>query len=82
MTNSQKHSRVHDTENGLRYVHNNASVKINPQGLPVAFRRVACYGQPGSFAPRSKYQVVTPKGITAVTPDRSLELRARCFPLN
>jgi hypothetical protein len=82
MNNSDRFSRVRSTENGLRYLHNNASVKVNPDGLPVAFRRVACYGQPGSFAVDDRYQVITPKGITAVTPDRSLELRAECFPLN
>ena len=81
MTNSEKQSHVHVVNAG-RYAGATASVMLNPDGLPVAFRRVACYGQPGSFAPRSKYQVITPKGITAVPPDRSLELQGRCFPLN
>jgi hypothetical protein len=82
MNNSQKYARVRDTVNGLRYVRSNAAVRVNPDGLPVAFRHVKCYGQPGSFAVSDKVQVITPKGITVITPDRSLELRDRCFPLN
>ena len=81
MNNSQKQSRVR-TVNAGRYTGRAASVKLNPDGLPVAFRRVACYGQPGSFAVADKVQIITPKGITAVTSSRANELRGACLPLN
>lgn len=70
-----------ETANRRRYRHANAQVLINPQGKPVAFRRIRVL-QPGSFAGGSQVQIVTPRRTSSL--DRSVfdAYKARCHPLN
>jgi hypothetical protein len=56
-------------------------VKLNPQGLPVAWRRIVALGQPGSFATQ-RYQLITPIGIRDVTAERAARQKGACHPLN
>jgi hypothetical protein len=56
-------------------------VKLNPQGLPVAWRRIVALGQPGSFATQ-RYQLITPIGIRDVTAERAARQKDACQPLN
>jgi len=74
-------SRAVDTVNGGRYANSNAAVYVNPQGLPVAFRRVRVL-RPGTFAGASRLQVVTPQGVTDVERSRFESWRRQCHPLN
>jgi hypothetical protein len=59
----------------------NAIVKLTPQGLPVAWRRIMALGQPGSFATQ-RWQIVTPKGVTDVPSSTARAQQQRCQPLN
>jgi hypothetical protein len=88
MTNSENHPSVRSldvagtkTPNRGRYARADATVKLNPQGLPVAWRRIVCLGQPGSFATQ-RYQLVTPIGIRDVTAERAARQKDACQPLN
>jgi hypothetical protein len=59
----------------------NARVRLNPDGLPVAIRRVVALSAPGSFA-TSRYQVVTPQGVTDVPASRARRMVEHTAPLN
>jgi hypothetical protein len=87
MDNSQQHSTVRTldvagtcTPNAGRYAGGDV-MKLNPQGLPVAWRRIVCLGQPGSFATQ-RYQLITPIGIRDVTAERAARQKGACQPLN
>ena len=87
MTNSNDASPVRSldvagtsTPNARRYRHANAMLRINPQGLPVAWRRIHVL-QSGAFRSHA-YQVITPRGITDVSADTGRRQRNACFPLN
>lgn len=79
MTNSENTNSVRSldvagtkTPNRGRYQRGrtNAIVRLNPDGLPVALRRIMALGQPGAFA-TSRYQLVTPQGVTDVPASRA-----------
>ena len=55
-----------ETVNAGTYDDPNARVRLNGQGLPVAFRRVVSLGQPGSFA-QTRYQAVTPARVVSLS---------------
>jgi hypothetical protein len=59
----------------------NARVRLNPDGLPVAIRRVVALSAPGSFA-TSRYQVVTPRGVSSVSSERARRMVEHTAPLN
>lgn len=69
------------TVNRGKYDRPTALVLNNPSGLPVAFRRVAGIGQPGSFL-TTRVQVVTPRGVSSVSRAASATLIEACHPLN
>ena len=71
MANSQQSSDVQPV---------NARVMLNPEGYPVAFRRVVSL--PASGPAREYVQLVTPAGIRAIRPSRPRALMRRCQPLN
>lgn len=70
-----------NTVNGARYQSANAQVLINPQGKPVAFRRVRVL-QRGTFAGASRLQLVTPRKVVRVSRIHFASLKTRCYPLN
>ena len=69
------------TVNAGRYRQANAQVLLNPQGLPVCFRRVRVL-RPGTFAGASRLQVITPKGTRSFSRSLFSAYRDRCAPLN
>jgi hypothetical protein len=70
------------TANAGRYSADaHTAVGLNPAGQPVAFRRVAAVGQPGSFA-TSRVQIITPRGVQTVSRSRGTDLVGYCRPLN
>lgn len=71
-----------ETVNARRYRTGNAQVYLNPDGLPVAFRRVRSLQQPGSFASRSHLQLVTPRKVTSVSRTCFEAYKSKCAPLN
>ena len=84
MNNSQstpRDSRAADTVNGRRYVNSNAQVYLNPDGLPVAFRRVRVL-KPGTFAGASRLQLVTPRKTASISRTCFDAYRKCCTPLN
>ena len=84
MNNSQsapRDSRAAETANGFRYLDANAQVYINPEGLPVAFRRVRVL-KPGTFAGASRVQIVTPRRVSDVSQPVFEAWKSRCHPLN
>ena len=84
MNNSQstpRDSRAAATVNGRRYQSANARVYLNPDGLPVAFRRVRVL-QRGTFAGASRLQLVTPRKVASVSRTCFKGYRDRCTPLN
>ena len=84
MNNSQstpRDSRGADTVNGRRYQSANARVYLNPDGLPVAFRRVRVL-QRGTFAGASRLQLVTPRKVASVSRTCFKAYQKRCTPLN
>jgi hypothetical protein len=88
MDNSQQQSTVRrfdvdatPTVNRGRYDRPTALILNNPTGLPIAFRRVAGIGQPGSFL-TTRVQVVTPRGVSSVSRAASTTLIEACHPLN
>ena len=80
--NTSRDSRAADTVNGRRYVNSNAQVYLNPDGLPVAFRRVRSLQQPGSFASRSRLQLVTPRKTASISWTCFDAYKSKCHPLN
>jgi hypothetical protein len=90
MDNSQNHPSVRSldvagtrTPNRGRYQRGrtNAIVRLNPDGLPVAWRRVVCLSQPGSFASQ-RWQIVTPQVVKDVPSSTAQAQQQRCHPLN
>jgi hypothetical protein len=83
MNNSQSAPSRSNTVNGARYGRgrSNSIVRLNPDGLPVALRRVVALGQPGSFA-CDRYQLVTPRGVTDVPASRARRMVEHTAPLN
>lgn len=71
-----------ETANTRRYRNNNAQVYLNPDGLPVAFRRVRSLQKPGSFASWSRHQLVTPRKVASVSRKCFDAYRKRYAPLN
>jgi hypothetical protein len=69
------------TVNGRRYRQANAQLYLNPDGQPVAFRRVRSL-QPGTFAGASRLQLVTPRKTASVSRTCFDAYRKRCAPLN
>lgn len=70
-----------DTPNARRYRNANAQVLINPQGKPVAFRRVRVL-QRGTFAAASRLQVVTPRQTCSISRRKFDAYKSKCHPLN
>lgn len=81
MTNSQHSSDRSDTINGRRYRSANARVYLNPDGLPVAFRRVRVL-QGGTFAGASRLQLVTPRKTASISRTCFDAYKSKCHPLN
>ena len=84
MNNSQntpRDSRAADTANGRRYSNPNAQVYLNPDGLPVAFRRVRVL-QRGTFAGASRLQLVTPRKTASISRTCFDAYTSKCHPLN
>jgi len=84
MNNSQstpRDSRAADTVNGRRYQSANAQVYLNPDGLPVAFRRVRVL-QSGTFAGASRLQLVTPRKTASISRTCFDAYKSKCQPLN
>ncbi|WP_198598567.1 hypothetical protein [Salinibacter altiplanensis] len=79
--NTSRDSRAAETVNGRRYANSNARVYLNPDGLPVAFRRVRVL-QKGTFAGASRLQLVTPRKVVSVSRTCFQAYRKRCTPLN
>jgi hypothetical protein len=78
---TSRDSRAAETVNGRRYQHSNAQVYLNPQGLPVAFRRVRVL-KPGTFAGASRLHLITPRKVSSVSRTCFDAYKARCHPLN
>ena len=81
MNNSKPSPSRSDTVNGRRYRSPNARVYLNPDGLPVAFRRVRVL-QRGTFAGASRLQLVTPRKVASVSRTCFKAQKKRCTPLN
>jgi hypothetical protein len=81
MNNSQNVPSRSDTVNGARYRSANAQVLLNPDGLPVAFRRVRVL-QPGTFAGASRLQLVTPRKVASISRTCFEAYKSKCHPLN
>ena len=81
MSNSQNTPSRSETTNGHRYRDPNAMVYLNPDGLPIAFRRVQVR-QPGSFVGACRFQIVSPKGVSPFPKSTLSAYRDRCSPLN
>ena len=81
MNNSLGSPSRSDTVNGRRYSNSNAQVLLNPEGKPVAFRRVRVL-KPGTFAGASRLQLVTPKTTASISQTCFEAHRAECHPLN
>lgn len=69
------------TVNAGRYRRPNAQVYINPDGLPVAFRRVRVL-KPGTFAGARRLQIVTPRRVASLSRTVFEAYRARCNEWN
>jgi len=70
-----------ETANAGRYRQANAQVYLNPDGLPVAFRRVRVL-QPGTFAGASRLQLVTPRKTASISRTCFDAYKSKCHPLN
>ena len=79
---SRSDAEASATVNGRRYQSANARVYLNPDGLPVAFRRVRSLQQPGSFASRSRLQLVTPRKTASISRTCFDAYKSKCQPLN
>ncbi len=81
MNNSQNVPSRSDTVNGRRYSNSNAQVLLNPEGKPVAFRRVRVL-KPGTFAGASRLQLVTPRKTASISRTCFDAYKSECHPLN
>jgi hypothetical protein len=81
MENSSNPPSRSDTVNGARYQSANARLYLNPDGLPVAFRRVPAR-QPGTFAGSAHYEIITPKGTGPFPCSTFRAYKSRCAPPN
>ena len=81
MNNSQSAPSRSDTVNGARYQSANAQVLLNPEGKPVAFRRVRVL-KPGTFAGASRLQLVTPRKTASISRTCFDAYKSKCAPLN
>mgnify|MGYP007020456649 FL=1 len=85
MENSDLSPPRSDTVNGRRYSNSNAQVplnpELNPEGKPVAFRRVRVL-QSGTFAGASRLQLVTPRKTASISRTCFDACKAECHPLN
>jgi len=81
MNNSSGYPSRSDTVNGRRYKSANAQVLLNPDGLPVAFRRVRVR-QPGTLAGASRLQLVTPRKVASISRTCFEAYKSKCHPLN
>jgi len=70
-----------ETGNARRYRNSNAQVYLNPDGLPVAFRRVRVL-KPGTFAGTSRLQLVTPRKTASISRRLFDTYKSKCAPLN
>ena len=78
---SRSDAEASATVNGRRYQSANARVYLNPDGLPVAFRRVRVL-QSGTFAGASRLQVVTPRKTASISRTCFGAYKSKCQPLN
>jgi hypothetical protein len=81
MNNSKPSPSRSNTVNGRHYQSANAQVYLNPDGLPVAFRRVRVL-QSGTFAGASRLQLVTPRKTASISRTCFEAQKERCTPLN
>ena len=81
MFNSPQHPSRSDTENDRRYSNSNSQVLLNPEGKPVAFRRVRVL-KPGTFAGASRLQLVTPRKTASISRTCFEAYRSKCHALN
>jgi hypothetical protein len=81
MNNSNPSPSRSDTVNGARYQSANAQVLLNPDGKPVAFRRVRVL-QRGTFAGASRLQLVTPRKVASISRRKFDAYKSKCHPLN
>jgi hypothetical protein len=81
MNNSNPSPSRSDTVNGARYRSANAQVLLNPEGKPVAFRRVRVL-QSGTFAGASRLQLVTPRKTASISRTCFEAYKSKCNPLN
>lgn len=81
MNNSNPSPSRSDTVNGTRYQSANAQVLLNPDGKPVAFRRVRVL-QSGTFAGASRLQLVTPRKTASISRESFDAFKSECHPLN
>ncbi|MCS4054101.1 hypothetical protein [Salinibacter ruber] len=81
MNNSDLSPSRSDTVNGARYQSANAQVLLNPDGKPVAFRRVRVL-KPGTFAGASRLQLVTPRKVASISRGSFEAHKSECHPLN
>jgi len=81
MNNSGQSPSRSDTVNGRRYSNGNAQVYLNPEGKPVAFRRVRVL-KPGTFAGASRLQLVTPRKTASISRTCFDAYKSECHPLN
>ena len=79
--NTTSRSRAGETVNGRRYLTPNAQVLLNPQGKPLAFRRVRVL-QSGTFAGASRLQAVRPDRVVGLSRSVFDAFKSRCYPLN
>jgi hypothetical protein len=80
-TPSRSDNEASATVNGRRYQSANAQVHLNPDGLPVAFRRVRVL-QSGTFAGASRLQLVTPRKTASISRTCFDAYTSKCHPLN
>ncbi len=81
MNNSLGYPSRSDTVNGARYQSANAQVLLNPDGKPVAFRRVRVL-QSGTFAGASRLRLVTLKTTASISRTCFDANKSECHLLN
>jgi hypothetical protein len=71
--------------NAWRYRSAGTRIYLNPDGLPVAFRRVSrgpSVLTRGTFASPCRIELVTPQTVRPVSRERFEDYRRQCVPLN
>jgi hypothetical protein len=74
-----------DSSNAWWYRSTGTRIYLNPDGLPVAFRRSSrgpTVLTRGTFAGPSRIEIVTPQTVRPVSRERFEDYRRRCAPLN